>query len=222
MKAKPLILFLALGAVSQTAYAQGQLVRHGFAVTMPEFAIGRQESYVGFRVGYHFEGTIEAGLGLERRDDFDTDVVTVSLAPGIAVYPIRQRDGVPLTMRVGASFERQSLEGDPITALEEEGILSKGQAWRIEAALSRRTTRLGRLARFPVACTTAVSFAYRNVRISHGQSHFRATPATLVLGVLFDMDVGGLAHVVSGPRAGILDDGFAVGFSLGLTAGYDY
>lgn len=209
-------------ACAGDANAQGHFVRHGFRVTMPEIAIGAKRSTLAFRVGYHFRGVIEIGLGLERRSDFEADIVSVSLAPGVAVYPFRQSGSVPVTLRVGVTYENQALSGDPITALEERDILTDGSAWRLEAGVSRRYSLrrsvFGRAAGF----VPIVSFAYRSIEIDQGQESSTDELLTIVLETLLEIDVGGMARIVAGPRVGVFDDAFGAGLTLGLMAGYGY
>lgn len=214
--------FVLVLSWSDDAGAQGHFVRHGFRVTMPEFALGAKRSTLAFRVGYHFRGVVEIGLGLERRSDFEAEIVSVSLAPGVAVYPFRQSGSVPVTVRIGATYENQALSGDPITALEERDILTDGSAWRLEAGVSRRFSMrrsvFGRAASFvPIA-----SFAYRSIEIDQGEESSTDEFLTIVLETLLEIDVGGMARIVAGPRVGIFDDAFGAGLTLGLVAGYGY
>ncbi|MCH8123542.1 MAG: hypothetical protein IH853_10520 [Bacteroidetes bacterium] len=223
VKSRGLLLGVAvLVFCAGDANAQGHFVRHGFRVTMPEIAIGAKRSTLAFRVGYHFRGVVEIGLGLERRSDFEADIVSVSLAPGVAVYPFRQSGSVPVTLRVGATYENQALSGDPITALEERDILTDGSAWRLEAGVSRRYSLrrsvFGRAAGF----VPIVSFAYRSIEIDQGEESSTDELLTIVLETLLEIDVGGMARIVAGPRVGVFDDAFGAGLTLGLVAGYGY
>lgn len=223
MKSRGLLLGVAvLVFCVGDANAQGHFVRHGFRVTMPEIAIGAKRSTLAFRVGYHFRGVVEIGLGLERRSDFEADIVSVSLAPGVGVYPFRQSGSVPVTVRVGATYENQALSGDPITALEEEDILTDGSAWRLEAGVSRRYSLrrsvFGRAAGF----VSIVSFAYRSIEIKQDEESSTDELLTLVLEALIEVDVGGMARIVAGPRVGVFDDALGAGLTLGLVAGYGY
>ena len=223
MKSWVFLLAMAVSAIcAGDSTAQGHFVRHGFQVTMPEIAIGAKRSTLAFRVGYHFRGVVEIGLGLERRSDFESDIVSVSLAPGVGVYPFRQSGSVPVTLRVGATYENQALSGDPITALEERDILTDGSAWRLEAGVSRRHSLrrsvFGRAAGF----VPIVSFAYRSVEIEQDEESSTDELLTLVLEALIEVDVGGMARIVAGPRVGVFDDAFGAGLTLGLAAGYGY
>ncbi len=195
-------------------------MRHGFQVTMPEATVGPDGSMLGFRAGYHLFGLIELGLGLERRSDYDANIVTVSLSPGVAAYPVRQSSSVPVTVRLGIAYESQSLSGDPITALEEDGILSDGQAWRLEAEVSRRLPRIGSVKGLDVGFVPVLSFAHRSVTTSQGKIEREQSHLTLMFDGLFDLDVGGMARVVAGPRIGVMDGSFGIGITLGLASGY--
>ena len=223
--AKSCVFLLAIAVLAicaGDANAQGHFVRHGFRVTMPEFMVGAERSTLAFRAGYHLYGVVELGLGLERRSDFDADIVTISLAPGVAFYPIRQSATLPLTLRLGAAVESQTLSGDPITALEERDILTDGSAWRLEAGVSRRYSLRGSVFGRAAGFVSIVSFAYRSIEIDQGEGSSTDEFLAIVLETLLEIDVGGMARIVAGPRAGVIDDTFGVGFTLGLAAGYEY
>ncbi|GMQ82731.1 MAG: hypothetical protein BMS9Abin05_2191 [Rhodothermia bacterium] len=223
MKRRRLLVVFALLLISSgESFAQGHFVRHGFQVTMPEFAVGANRSTLAFRVGYHVYGVVELGLGLERRSDFDADIVTMSLAPGVGVYPFRQSGSAPVTVRVGATYENQALSGDPITALEERDILTDGSAWRLEASVSRRYSLrrsvFGRAAGF----VPIVSFAYRSIEIDQGEESSTDEFLTIALEMLLEIDAGAMARIVAGPRVGVFDDAFGAGLTFSLVAGYGY
>jgi hypothetical protein len=225
MKTRIRILFLLAAVLPlhvTASAAQGHLVRHGFDVTMPAFEAGPDGSYVAFAAGYHLAGIAEARLGIERRSDYDMDVVTVSLSPGVAFYPIRQASGRPATLRIGLTYEEQALQGDPIVELERQGLLSDGYAWRLELGLSRRFPWRRRLLGRPAELVPIVNVFYRDVMTRQGTEQFGKAHFSATFDVLVVLDAGGLAHVASGPRMAMLETGFAAGWTLSVIAGRPY
>ena len=154
-----IVLFMAVFFWADYASAQGHFVRHGFHVGATSYSQTANREKLGFGVGYHIREIIELGVGLERVSDSRTDIVTLSWVPFAAYYPLVQSDSVPFTLRLGAAYETQSLSGDPIVVLEEQGLQSEGSAYRLEVGASRRMDVDWRVFGRPVALVPILSFS---------------------------------------------------------------
>lgn len=107
-------------AVVQGVSAQGLFVTNGFSVNGGYFSYEDVDSYGG-SLGYVYRGVAEAGIDLSRTSEDGIDLNSFAFAPFGAVYPVRQSNRFPLSVRLGGQYAFYSFSGDFLEGEDVDG-----------------------------------------------------------------------------------------------------
>lgn len=198
---------------------QGHFVNHGFRITAPTLTYSQNRSKWSIEGGYHVHRVLEFGLALEQMNDSRDGITRQSWSPYVAVYPFVQSGSMPVSVRLGLTFERQAVWGDRFFPLGRQGIFVSGRAYRLDAGISRNVAIDWRFAGRPVSLLTILFMSWEKATMTIGDAKEYDRLVSVYGDFLAVIDAGGKAYVMIGPRLGIVDDEPAVGFTFGITGG---
>lgn len=138
MRSPVLAATLAVLTVSTTALGQGVFINSGLGVNGDFLSYEGTNTYGG-SIGYVHRGMVEAGFGVSRwsEDEEGLEINSTSYVPYVAVYPLRQSDNMPLSVRVGSTLAFHSFGGDAFDALDEFEFDMSGRTWTAGTQLFR-------------------------------------------------------------------------------------
>ena len=152
------ILVLGLAA---PAHAQGVYVEEGIDVGAGLSSYDGGTS-IGIGAGYVYNGTFEGGLTIGRSRTKEADFNSVSFAPFIGFYPIRQSEDLPVSARLGARYAFHSYSGDAVDDLEDFGIEVSGSSYSLGGSVFHTLEATPKLDVVPL------------IRLSYTGTRFRA------------------------------------------------
>ncbi len=199
-------------------HAQGHFVDHGFYISAG-ISQRTERSTVSWNASYYFRGLLEAGLKLNRFDDPERDFVTLGLGAFAAVYPLKQSQRIPVTLRIGGMVHQLELSGDPITILEDDGLQSSGTAYRLETSISRQMRTPWQLGRQSIDLIPILNLVYHTRTLDIGVDRVTPSYLTIALDLAFELNLADYTSVMLVPRVGWLDEEPGVGLTLGWTGG---
>ncbi len=129
---------LAVLTVSTTALGQGVFINNGLGVNGDFLSYEGTNTYGG-SIGYVHRGIVEAGVGVSRWSDDEEglEVNATSVVPYVGVYPLRQTNGMPVSVRLGSSLAFHSFGGDAFDELDEFEFDMSGRTWTSGAQVFR-------------------------------------------------------------------------------------
>lgn len=87
--------------------------------------------------GYVFNSTVEAGLSVLRNEPDQTDVTATGIGPYAAVYPVREGEQFPISIRLSGGYRFMSYSGDAVDRLESQGRDVSGNAFHASVGAFR-------------------------------------------------------------------------------------
>lgn len=214
-----LVGIILLGVIPEGSNAQGHFVNHGFRITAPTLTYSSNRSKWSIEGGYHIHRVLELGVALEQMNDSRDGITRQSWSPYVAVYPFVQSGSMPVSVRLGVTFERQAVWGDRFFPLGRQGIFVSGRAYRLEAGLSRNFAIDWRFAGRPVSLLTILFTSWEKATMTIGDAKEFDRLLSVYGDFLAVIDAGEKAYVMIGPRLGLIDDEPAVGFTFGIVGG---
>ncbi|MFT5141555.1 MAG: hypothetical protein ACI80V_003134 [Rhodothermales bacterium] len=109
------MLCLALAAnFPFPASAQGIYAADGFGATA-SYSSGDIGTY-GVDLGYVAKGRLELGLGFSQSSD--SELKATNITPRLAIYALRAKEGLPVTLSLSTSYGATSYSGDALEELQ--------------------------------------------------------------------------------------------------------
>ena len=113
-----LSILIPLLFISVTCFGQGEFLQNdksgiGFG---GNFSIGKNASIYGGEFGFSINGLFDLQLGIGRLSipevNWDKDVKGSIFSPGLAIFILKQREGVPISLKASAFFGIYDYEND--------------------------------------------------------------------------------------------------------------
>ena len=210
---KTLLWILCLFAVPST-FAQGLFVHQGLGLGVG-FSSPKDVSVLSASAGYVLNGVFEFGLVVARSSSDEDDITALGVAPFVGVYPVRQGDAFPLTIRLGAAYEVDSFGGDAIDALEEIGVDVSGTAWSVGGAIAHTASVSPTVDLVPIA---GFSFTSVTVELSDSSVSVDETDEfeTISFGLGLVIQTANASYFYVTPSLGLSDGDAVFGVGVGI------
>ena len=121
-----------------TAQAQGVFTRQGFGL---EASASAQDDVTTFgaELGYVWNGLAEAGFSVARASDEQNgpELNAMAYTPFVGVYPLRQRDGMPVSLRLGTSYSFFTFSGEYADSFKDLGLEIDGHSYDVSGQVFR-------------------------------------------------------------------------------------
>jgi hypothetical protein len=211
------LISVILIALPSSSSAQGVLIDNGIGLSGGFSSHDDATTIVG-SVGYVANGILEFGLSIATTNDDVLEVNALGVGPFVAGYPLRQGDGMPLTVRIGAAYEFDSFGGESVDALEDLGIDLSGSAYAVGVGIAHELTASPTVAVIPEA---GIAYVHASLKAkAFGESETEtddSTPVFFSVSLVFGPRTATRFFVV--PQLTVSDGETAFGIGAGVALG---
>ena len=115
------LLFLTLSGRIAAAQTTGMFIDKGIGAGLG-VSSNDNATQIMLEGSYAFNPMVEAGIGLARAEYDGENMAATGFGPFLGLYPLRQNEETPVSIRVGLGYTYQTLSGDAIDQLEDLGL----------------------------------------------------------------------------------------------------